>query len=591
MIFQLKQKYNLFLTSISIIVAVYLAFMAFSNQMMEKLYMEWIYYILVANIAFWLFSLLRTRTKIFVEDLKDYWKIHKLAVIVAFVLIASGAIISKPDFRILADETNLLSMSQALYENRECKNYTSVLYYYYGFKNVISSELDKRPALFPLTVSFIHSFFGYRPENSFIVNIVSAFLSLLFLYHLVNYRFGKFWGICAMLLLASYPVFILYYTSGGFEVLNLLFSLILFWLLFKFLREPTAINTEALLLFLPLISQTRYESSFAVICILPAIFILLPKDEYFKFSYKLVLTPLFFVPVVWLRLLTDNIKGLQAQDKGKAFGFDFFKDNLEKAYYFFVGKDISYGAVRIITFFAIAGLAWSIIDFIVDLIKNQKKVVIKNLNDNKTQIIFVSSITLFYLFHAIIRFAYWGGDLALRSSSRLAIIFLPLFVYFAIKFCYGLWKKFSVRKEYVFICALIILFAYYPVAGQNLGVRDLTLYREFKATREFLDRYFPNKNEYILVVNRANMYVPLKYNSIGFDILNNKLDFVKSNLRNRTYNYLVIAQIVNKNTNIPIDKYFVPSSVHLETIRETQISADKYIRFSRAFFKNSGQTH
>ena len=570
---------NIVISLISFVVTLFLGFKAFSNETMKNYYINYIYYVLTANIIIWLFSLIRARNKSFIDEIKNYWNKHYLAVILAIILVALGTGISKPDFRILADETNLLSVSQSLYENHECKNYTSVLYYYYGFKNVIYYELDKRPALFPLTVSFLHSFFGYKPEHIFVVNIISAFLTLLFIYHLVGYKFGNFWGKYAMVILAAYPLFIIYYTSGGFEVFNLLFSLILFWLLYKFMKEPTAINTEALLLFLPLLSQTRYESCTAVFCILPAIFIMLPKMEYWKFSYKLILTPLFFISAIWLRILTDTMKGLQADDKGEAFSLKYFIENTKKAYSFFIGEDLAFGVIPTITFLAIAGLIWSLIEFFIQIYKNKKKsekleekkesFFVKICKENKFNFIFISATTLFYLFHAIIRFAYWGGDLPLRSSSRLGIIFLPIFTYFATNFCFRLSEKFKIRKAYFVICIICLLIVYLPVAGQNLGARDLTLYREFRAAREYLASHFKDKNEFILVANRANMYVPLKYNSVSY----------------RTYTYLILVQLIETSTNQPLDKCSVPKSLKLEKVYETQISADKYLRISKAVFK------
>ena len=598
------------LSFISFVLSVFLGFKAFSNETMEKVYIDYIYYILIVNILLWLSAILKTRKKSLLVEFKDYLSNHKIAIIIAFVVVVSGSIICKPDYRILADETNLLSMSQALYENRECKNYTSILYYYYGFKNIIRAELDKRPALFPLTVCFLHTFTGYRPENIFITNIITAFFTLLIFYHLINYRFGKFWGVNSMLLLASYPLFVLYYNSGGFEVFNLLFSLILFWLLLKFIKEPTAINTEVLLLFLPLISQTRYESIVAVVCVLPAILIKLPLSEYFKFSYRLVITPLFFIPIVWLRLLTDNTRGLQAEDKEAAFSYKLFKENLEKAVPFFCGKDFSYGIVQILTYIAIIGAIWAIIDFFIEFFMEfirkkrttnkglstvaeydsedlkgsfgyQKKFNLDNVVKIINKIAFVSVAVLFYLFFSVIRFAYWGGDLPLRSQSRLAIIFLPIFVYFSIYLFSNISSKFKIKRGYFTLFILSLLFVYWPVAGQNLGVRDLTLYREFRATREFLANSFPNKNEFILVVNRANMYTPLKYNSLDFDYFINNQRSVKNNLTNRTYYYLIIAQIVDKSTNRPVSKCRIPNNLKLQKLFETQIRADQYLRFSK----------
>ena len=579
---------SIFLTLITIIISIILAALGvdtYYKVTIQNIYVNWIYYFLTANILFWVFALIRASKKNFVDFIGNYWKEHKLALALAFILVVLGTLVSKPDFKILADETNLLSVSQALYESKECKNYTSVCYYYYGFKDIISFELDIRPALFPLAVSFIHSFTGYRPENIFITNIIAAFFTLLFIYHLFDYKFGKFWGICSMLLLASYPLFVLYYTSGGFEVFNLLFTLIFFWLLLCFINEPTAANTEVLFLFLPLIGQTRYESITAAVCVLPAIFMKLPLSEYSKFSYKLVITPLFFIPVVWLRLLTDSVKALQAQDKEAAFSLKIFTNNLGKACPFFLGKDLAYGIIPIVTCISIMGFLWIIIDFVRGCMKSNKPTESKEnslISDSRrNQNIFIIVASLFYFLHAVIRFAFWGGDLTMRSQSRLAIVFLPVLVYFTIVFCYELCSKLKVRRAYCLISIITLFFIYYPVAGQNLGIRDLTLYREFRAEREFLSENLPNRKDYVLVTNRENMYAPLKYNAIGFNYFRRNIQRVKSFLENRTYNYVIVAQLVDKKTNKAIDYCSVPDSLKMTVLYETQIRADQYLRISK----------
>ncbi|MBR4569241.1 MAG: glycosyltransferase family 39 protein [Candidatus Riflebacteria bacterium] len=561
------------LTVITTILAFYLGFSAFSTEKMKILYINWVYYILIANILLWFIAIVETKSKNCSNRIINYCKKHKWAILLAFLLTLCGALVSKPEFRILADETNLLSISEALYEDRECKNLTSATYYYYGFKSVISYEIDKRPALFPLTVSFLHSLTGYRPENAFIVNILSCFFSLIIFYNLVTSRFGRFWGKCAMVLLSAYPLWVLYYTSAGFEVFNLLFSLILFWYLAKFIKEPTAANAEVMFFVLPLISQTRYESSVALLSAIPAVFLMLPRLEYRKFSYKLFLIPLLFVPVAWLRLLTDNARGLQVDEVGKAaFAWEHFSTNIKKALMFFRGDDIAYGMIPVITYLAIAGF---ILLFIIVVTKALKD---KKLNYKRT--LFWSGIFLFYFLHAIIRFAYYWGDLTYRFNSRLGIIFLPIVVFFAVSFLYYINLMFKSRKVYFALFSVTLLLVYWPVAGLNLGVRELTLYREFRAAKEYLEKFYPNKNEYILVADRANLYVPLKYSTVSFNYCWNNIGSLKNSLENRTYNHLLFLQTIDKASGKALSKCSIPSSIKPEMLYETQIKADQYLRVS-----------
>ena len=97
--------------------------------------------------------------------------------------------------------------------------------------------------------------------------------------------------------------------------------------------------------------------------------------------------------------------------------------------------------------------------------------------------------------------------------------------------------------------------------------------------------HFQDKNEFILVANRANMYVPFKYNSISFEYLKKETDSVKRSLNSRTYTYLVLVQLIEKQVNLPISKCAVPKSLKQETLYETQITADKFLRISKAVFQ------
>ena len=124
------------------------------------------------------------------------------------------------------------------------------------------------------------------------------------------------------------------------------------------------------------------------------------------------------------------------------------------------------------------------------------------------------------------------------------------------------------------------MLVYWPVAGQNLGVRELVLYREFRAAKEYLEQFYSNKNEYILVADRANLYVPLKYSTVSFNYFNNNFSSLKNSLENRTYNHILFLQTVDKASGKALSKCSIPSSIKTEILHETQIKADQYLRVS-----------
>lgn len=571
------------LTVFSGIVALWLGFWGISKASMETYYCGWTYYFLALSLILWIFATFRAFNNVYGNKISEkggllkvaseFFKKHKVAIGCAFALTILGSLACKPDFRVLADETNLISMAQALYEEKDCSNYTSVLYYYHGMKNIISKVTDMRPAFYPYVVSLLHSASGYRPENAFVVNIISGFLALLILYYLVHKKYGRFWGIMAMVALASFPTYVLCVNSAGFEVFNMLCSLILFILLIWFIKSPNAVTGEALLLWLPLLGQTRYESMAAVFCVLPVVFWLLPKECYKQFSYKLILWPWLFLPAAWLRVITCNESSFQVSDVNNAFSWELFVKNFKQAFPFFFGKDIAYGMVPAIASLAVAGVIWAAIEcFMKKRCRSEK--------------VFWTSTLLFYVLHAAIRFAYYWGDLTYRFTSRLGVIFMPLLVFLAISFLVKFCYFFPIKKAYIAVGMLAIPLWTWPVAGQNLGIRELNLFREYRSARDCLEAYFPKKDEYILVADRANLYTPLKYNAINFDHLRANLDSVLSNVNCRTYSYMVLLQAINTSSGTPTDECKVPDSLKLEKVCEFQVKAGQYIRVSKYIVKS-----
>ena len=77
------------------------------------------------------------------------------------------------------------------------------------------------------------------------------------------------------------------------------------------------------------------------------------------------------------------------------------------------------------------------------------------------------------------------------------------------------------------------------------------------------------------------MYVPLKYNAISFDFFRRNIRKVKGFLDNRTYSYIIVAQLVDKKTNKAMDFCSVPDSLKMTVLYETQIRADQYLRISK----------
>ena len=192
---------NIICFCISGILAIWFGFFAFEKGIMLTYYKDSVYWFLTINICLWLLSIAKIyssqnlASKEYLTKIYSFFKNHWIALAVSLVLMVTGTICCKPEFRIFADEINLLSDSQNLYEARECYTTHSLLEYSNGNKIILAAVLDKRPAFFPYLVSIIHLLSGYKPENVFVLNFIIGFISLFLVYYIIQLFFEKYWGI------------------------------------------------------------------------------------------------------------------------------------------------------------------------------------------------------------------------------------------------------------------------------------------------------------------------------------------------------------------------------------------------------------
>ncbi len=562
-----KFPWVVLLTVISIFAALYIGFKGLEVSAMEIWYRRLTFYFLLLATGLWFQKILPE--KISIEKLKAQLKRHLPALLIALVIVSAGTMACTPDYRILADEINLLGMSMGMYDEHQTYNPIQVLYYFHGMKRTIERQIDMRPGFFPFLVSLVHSASGYRPSNGFVVNFFAAFLILIVSYLLVNRWFGRFWGISMMLFIAAFPLFILYYNSCGFETVNLLFILLCVLLLDTYFRNPDASNAEKVFLILPLLAQTRYESALSVFAVIPLVLFKLPLKEFYNFSFRLVLIPLLFIPAAWLRIVTFSSRAFQVDSVEKAFGFDLFVKNLKKAIPFFFGKAREYGMVTIFAYLALAGLCWLLWDIFSR----------RDGGENRPYALGASILGL-TLLHAFARFYYFWGNMTLQYTSRLGLVFVPLLAFLALYFLRKIVRAGLVAKNWIPVAAILLALHGWPVAGQNLAVRDIFFFREFKSVSEFLERNYPDKKNYILVTDLSNLYVPFRYSSVNCHFINtNKEDFL-GQLRRKTYEKAIIVQKFRLTDDNATLNNSIDESFKMKKVYETQMHSGEYLRIS-----------
>lgn len=523
------------------LMSVWFGFFAFTNQEISNYYMVLIYYFLTFELIIWFVSIIdayRAGSKAsqghrsLWQNITGFLKSNWVAFIIAVSLMSIGFYVCKPDFRILTDEAVILSDTKALAESKVSVLPLSSIYKPDGKQLVFANMIDKRPLLFQYLVSLLHSIVGYNPDNIFIANFSFGVMSLFLFYYLIQLKFGRVWGICGMILLGSYPLFLIYSACAGFELFNLLCTLILFLVLYKFINNPTAALAEVLIMGIPLIGQSRYESILAIFIAVPVIFFLLPKIEYSKLSYKMLLFPILCIPVPWLRIISDTAVWWENKNPADVFGLRFVYKNFLNALEFFFTEKTEYCIIAPVSYIAMIGL-------VIILCNLLKKKASKGLR------IFWTSAFVFYALHALVRFMYVLVDFRHATANRLALVFLPLIVFFAIYALVKCNEKYQ-KRWFSAVCLVLVSilpFIYWSDLSQKpCGYNQLVSYKEYRVSRNILNKYYKS-NDYCLICSKPFIYSPLGYSAVEDYVYVNCRELMKKCIEDGYFKYFLAMQI------------------------------------------------
>lgn len=208
----------------------------------------------------WAYSLWQIRPRDRAERAAWYWPIG-LGLLGAAWAFGSVSV----DFKVLSDETNLLSVANMLAFFGKASNTESWLYYYHTY-HPLDIQVPTRPVLFPLFTSIVHAVAGVAPRSPFVVNFIclSALIALAVRWArampgpaYVNMALGFF--ACLMS-----PVLLINATSAGYDVCSLLFGFLAFTLYARFVARRDDASLVALFLTLFCFASVRYESIVAL---------------------------------------------------------------------------------------------------------------------------------------------------------------------------------------------------------------------------------------------------------------------------------------------------------------------------------------
>lgn len=464
------------------------------------------YYFMLAGFTVWGALLLYA----FKNQFLHRFKTHFPAFLLAIALMALIFHMSPPKIKILADEINLVSVSMAMHQNKTASmplQGLAVGYYPFDY----DQSIDQRPLFYPFALSIIHAIFGYSAFNGFIVNFLSGAGTLFVLYLLFFNMFSRFYGIIAIIVTASFPIFGFWSTSSGFETINLFFIVFVLFSLFLFLKHRDTKYAELVLFSLILLANCRYESILFFFCLIFLAPCFLNKGIIQKYRWPAFLIPLFFLPLAWQRqLIFFNPSIWQAggvKTPENPFGLENFFNNFSQNLFSLTGFDADFGFVFFIFALAVAGTYLAVKKWFLD--SNS----IGATNKAFGVYLFLSGTLLFILYNSF----YWG-QFTTDIDNRLALSFLPFVVIPAVYSMYQIpYFKSQPAKNITIFLLLAQLLYYWPIAARHFLLEQNNFtYINDRITRYLYANHDLKNQKLLLISDRANFYVIHGIGSINF---------------------------------------------------------------------------
>ena len=508
--------------------------------------------------GFWIFITL----PFFKETLKK----KLLPLVICFLMAVVVFVSIPPKYRVLSDETNLLSVSQSMTYKRDILNVTQSKFYYGNF-NVVQGDLPTRPLLFPFFTSIVHTLTGYRYQNVFVLNFLILFALLSMTFLVVEPKLGRLSAIAACLLILSIPTLTLSASSGGFDVCSLFFFGLSFVLLYRFLSAPSSDRFAMLVIQLVLLAQIRYESIAYVAIILGSLF-LLKKIKWEMITDNTALfaaSPFFLIPMLLQRKLTPNT--FENPPGVAPFAFDHFVKHAKTMLDSMINFQPDFPYPSYLNWLSILMLVFLIIKIAPDLKKRL----------SKNQIIFSGLLLVAVTLSLTIVLFHHFGIFAHPTQARLFLIFLVFLASMPVIFRYFFPEILTEKK--LFAIAVVSFALYHPVATQGRFTNSLTIIRETEDIYKFINQL--NDQKIMIIAERPGQFTVANYGALGFGYANANKSSLINDLSRGLFSDIWVFQKFSFETGKPLKDQELASEFILEPVQDIMVTATEFVRISK----------
>jgi hypothetical protein len=437
--------------------------------------------------------------------------------------------------------------------------------YYYGNLNTINREIPVSPLVFPFMVHLVHAVTGFRYQNSFAVNFIVMFLFLSGVY-IAARRFSDMpTAVAAMLLVICYPVITIYGTSGGFDLSNTAFFMLVIAATYSFVKTPSSRSFAFLFASLLVLTNIRYESV-AFLFVLPLLLVALRKIKWQHLkdcSWLLFVTPLLSLPYIWQRILTWGTHKSYYQTP--TFSFAQMVQNLTTFFKNLIDFDYFLPYAGFVSIISMLILAYLIVETIRKRILRQGY-----------QRLFLIVLIVIFSVSSVIYFAYFFGFYVHPSGARFFMILSVLLALAPIAL--RILKPHFLSGTTLLIISSVCFLYYHPIAVEGRFINSLTLNRRTDHCIDFIEKL--NSRNILIIDPRPGQYTAMGYGAVDFAYANEHRNEILTEAQRHLYSRIIVFQQISYDTEQPTEDTVLHQDYKLNPLYEIQVTAAEFLRIS-----------
>ncbi len=489
-------------------------------------------------------------------SLAKFFLAHKYGLAFALIITAIIFVSVRVEFKILSDETNLLSVSRSMLMDKTVGNVIMVTYY--EGLHPISTEIPKRPLAFPFLVNIIHTVTGFRYQNAFALNFIVLFFMLSGVFVMARKFVDTKSSVAAVLLVVSYPAVSIYATTGGFDLLNTALFILVLGLSHRFIMNPSGPLFGLLMATILVFSNVRYESAIFLL-VVPILLAPCITLAHLRSSIHLFLSaPLLLLPNYWQRYFATDFAVPESESLFSWVSFTKHLPTFVQNQFDFSGT-LPYASI--INVLALAG----VLVFLAEVARGSMKLTRKQLH----WAIFLATVILL---NAGIFLSYHFG---LSNHPISARYFLSFCVVFALLPLILRILTPRIMSGVALLTIAIISFLYYhPFAVKDDFTRTLAFTKSTRAALRSLSGL--DRNNMLIISERPSRFTAMGYGAVSIVYANKNMDAIFAQNKLHLYSRVIVFEEFLFNG----DAKALRPDYKRNIIKEEYVAAGKFLRYS-----------